>query len=74
MSTEVAAPTVPIYLAGEFVEAGSPLEVRDPTPLVVQCGSEAGVERGAIQAALCQLSGLRRTQAETAQGEDQLES
>lgn len=30
MSTEVAAPTVPIYLAGEFVEAGSPLEVRDP--------------------------------------------
>jgi glyceraldehyde-3-phosphate dehydrogenase (NADP+) len=30
MSTEVAAPSVPIYLAGEFVEAGSPLEVRDP--------------------------------------------
>jgi len=30
MSTEVAAPTVPIFLAGEFVEAGSPLEVRDP--------------------------------------------
>jgi acyl-CoA reductase-like NAD-dependent aldehyde dehydrogenase len=30
MSTEVAASTVPIYLAGEFVEAGTPLEVRDP--------------------------------------------
>jgi glyceraldehyde-3-phosphate dehydrogenase (NADP+) len=30
MSTEVATPTVPIYLAGEFVEAGTPLEVRDP--------------------------------------------
>ncbi|MEP6681285.1 MAG: aldehyde dehydrogenase family protein [Chloroflexota bacterium] len=30
MSTEVAAPTVPIYLAGELVEAGSPLEVRNP--------------------------------------------
>ena len=30
MSTEVAAPTFPIYLAGEFVEAGTPLEVRDP--------------------------------------------
>ena len=30
MSTEVGAPTIPIYLAGEFVEAGTPLEVRDP--------------------------------------------
>ncbi len=30
MSTEVAAPTVPIYLAGELVEAGSRLEVRNP--------------------------------------------
>jgi acyl-CoA reductase-like NAD-dependent aldehyde dehydrogenase len=30
MSTEVAASTVPIYLAGEFVEAGSRLEVRNP--------------------------------------------
>jgi len=30
MSTEVAASTVPIYLAGEFVESGSPLEVRNP--------------------------------------------
>jgi glyceraldehyde-3-phosphate dehydrogenase (NADP+) len=30
MSTEVAAPSDPISLAGEFVAAGSPLEVRDP--------------------------------------------
>jgi glyceraldehyde-3-phosphate dehydrogenase (NADP+) len=30
VSTQVGAPTVPIYLAGEFVEAGTPLEVRDP--------------------------------------------
>jgi glyceraldehyde-3-phosphate dehydrogenase (NADP+) len=30
MTTEVRAPTVPIYLAGEFVEAGTPLEVRNP--------------------------------------------
>src|SRR5687767_4525798 len=30
MTTEVRAPSVPIYLAGEFVEAGTPLEVRNP--------------------------------------------
>ncbi len=30
MTTEVRAPSVPIYLAGEFVEAGRPLEVRNP--------------------------------------------
>jgi len=30
MTTQVGAPTVPIYLAGEFVEAGAPLEVRNP--------------------------------------------
>ena len=30
MSTQVGAPTVPIYLAGEFVQAGAPLEVRNP--------------------------------------------
>jgi glyceraldehyde-3-phosphate dehydrogenase (NADP+) len=30
MTTEVRAPNVPIYLAGEFVEAGTPLEVRNP--------------------------------------------
>ena len=30
MTTQVSAPSVPIYLAGEFVEAATPLEVRDP--------------------------------------------
>jgi glyceraldehyde-3-phosphate dehydrogenase (NADP+) len=30
MTTEVRAPSVPIYLAGEFVEAGAPLDVRNP--------------------------------------------
>jgi glyceraldehyde-3-phosphate dehydrogenase (NADP+) len=30
MTTHVGSKTVPIYLAGEFVEAGTPLEVRDP--------------------------------------------
>ena len=30
MTTDVRAPSVPIYLAGEFVEAGAPLEVRNP--------------------------------------------
>ncbi|HEX6141038.1 MAG TPA: aldehyde dehydrogenase family protein [Candidatus Limnocylindria bacterium] len=30
MTTEVRAPTVPIFLAGEFVEAGTPLEVTNP--------------------------------------------
>jgi glyceraldehyde-3-phosphate dehydrogenase (NADP+) len=30
MTTEVRSPSVPIYLAGEFVEAGAPLEVRNP--------------------------------------------
>jgi glyceraldehyde-3-phosphate dehydrogenase (NADP+) len=30
VTTQVSAPSVPIYLAGEFVEAGTPLEVRNP--------------------------------------------
>jgi glyceraldehyde-3-phosphate dehydrogenase (NADP+) len=30
MATRVGAPSVPIYLAGEFVERGTPLEVRNP--------------------------------------------
>ena len=30
MTTKVQAPPVPIYLAGEFVEAGTPLDVHDP--------------------------------------------
>ena len=31
MTTEVRAPSIPIYLAGEFVETGTPLEVRNPS-------------------------------------------
>jgi acyl-CoA reductase-like NAD-dependent aldehyde dehydrogenase len=30
MATTIASRTVPIYLAGEFVESGSPLEIRNP--------------------------------------------
>ncbi len=30
MTTQVTSETVPIYLAGEFVRAGTPLDVRDP--------------------------------------------
>jgi acyl-CoA reductase-like NAD-dependent aldehyde dehydrogenase len=30
VTTQVTSETVPIYLAGEFVNAGTPLEVRDP--------------------------------------------
>lgn len=30
MTTEVRTPSIPILLAGEFVEAGTPLEVRNP--------------------------------------------
>ena len=30
MTTQVSAPTVPVYLAGDFVEAGTPHEVRNP--------------------------------------------
>jgi glyceraldehyde-3-phosphate dehydrogenase (NADP+) len=30
VTTQVTSETVPIYLAGEFVHAGTPLEVRDP--------------------------------------------
>jgi acyl-CoA reductase-like NAD-dependent aldehyde dehydrogenase len=30
VTTQVTSDTVPIYLAGEFVRAGTPLEVRDP--------------------------------------------
>ena len=30
MTTDVRAPSVPIYLAGELVETSMPLEVRNP--------------------------------------------
>ena len=45
MTTEVRAPSVPIYLAGEFVEAGTPLEVRDPaTDEAVATTFQAGAD------------------------------
>ena len=45
MTTEVRAPTVPIYLAGEFVEAGTPLEVRNPaTDELVATTFQAGAD------------------------------
>ncbi|MEO8246465.1 MAG: aldehyde dehydrogenase family protein [Chloroflexota bacterium] len=45
MTTEVRAPTVPIYLAGEFVEAGTPLEVRNPaTDELVATTFQAGTD------------------------------
>src|SRR3990170_3454422 len=55
MTTEVGAPTVPIYLAGEFVEAGTPLEVRNPaTDELVATTFQAGpdeLERATVAAA-----------------------
>jgi len=54
MTTEVRAPSVPIYLAGEFVEGGTPLEVRDPaTGEVVATTFQAGaaeLERATVAA------------------------
>jgi glyceraldehyde-3-phosphate dehydrogenase (NADP+) len=63
MTTEVRAPSVPIYLAGEFVEAGTPLEVRDPaTGELVATTFQAGpdeLER-AIAAAVGGFAQTRR--------------
>ena len=60
MTTEVRAPTVPIYLAGEFVEAGTPLEVRNPaTDELVATTFQAGaaeLERATVAA----VEGIRR--------------
>jgi acyl-CoA reductase-like NAD-dependent aldehyde dehydrogenase len=54
MATRVGAPTVPIYLAGEFVEAGTPLEVRNPaTDELVATTFQAGpaeLERAVVAA------------------------
>ena len=54
MTTEVRAPSVPIYLAGEFVEAGTPLEVRNPaTDELVATTFQAGaaeLERATLAA------------------------
>jgi glyceraldehyde-3-phosphate dehydrogenase (NADP+) len=54
MTTRVRAETVPIYLAGEFVEAGTPLEVRNPATgelvaTTFQAGS-AELERATVAA------------------------
>jgi len=54
MATQVGAPTVPIYLGGEFVETGSPLEVRNPaTDELVATTFQAGpaeLERATVAA------------------------
>ena len=45
MTTQVTSETVPIYLAGEFVRAGTPLEVHDPaTDELVATTWQAGPE------------------------------
>ncbi|HJP70311.1 MAG TPA: aldehyde dehydrogenase family protein [Candidatus Limnocylindria bacterium] len=45
MTTEVRAPSIPIFLAGDFVEAGTPLEVRDPaTDEIVATTFQAGAD------------------------------
>jgi glyceraldehyde-3-phosphate dehydrogenase (NADP+) len=45
VSTQVTSETVPIFLAGEFVDAGTPLEVRDPaTGELVATTWQAGPE------------------------------
>ncbi|MDP9244968.1 MAG: aldehyde dehydrogenase family protein [Chloroflexota bacterium] len=54
MTTEVGAPTVPIYVAGEFVESGSGLEVRNPAndelvATTFQAGAEE-LERATVAA------------------------
>ena len=50
MATEVRAQSVPIYVAGEFVEAGTPLEVRSPaTGQLVGTTFQAGA--GELEAA-----------------------
>src|SRR5687767_11010365 len=63
MTTEVRAPSVPIYLAGEFVEAGRPLEVRDPaTGDLVATTWQAGPDElgRATVAAVDELAAPRR--------------
>ena len=54
MTTQVSSDTVPIFLAGEFVRAGAPLEVRDPaTGELVATTHQAGaaeLERATVAA------------------------
>ncbi|MEP7040399.1 MAG: aldehyde dehydrogenase family protein, partial [Chloroflexota bacterium] len=63
MTTQVSSDTVPIFLAGEFVRAGSPLEVHDPaTGELVATTWQAGpveLER-AIVAAVDAFDATRR--------------
>jgi glyceraldehyde-3-phosphate dehydrogenase (NADP+) len=61
MTTEVGAPTVPIFLAGEFTESGTPLEVRNPADgslvgTTFQAGAEE-LERATVAA----VSAFERT-------------
>jgi acyl-CoA reductase-like NAD-dependent aldehyde dehydrogenase len=63
MTTEVRAPSVPIYLAGEFVEAGTPLEIHDPaTGELVATTFQAGADEleRAIAAAVDAFERTRR--------------
>ena len=63
MTTEVRAPTAPIYLAGEFVEEGTPLEVRNPaTDALIATTFQAGPEQleRATQAAVSAFERTKR--------------
>lgn len=63
MTTEVRVPTAPIYLAGEFVEEGTPLEVRNPaTDELIATTFQAGPEQleRATQAAVSAFDKTRR--------------
>jgi glyceraldehyde-3-phosphate dehydrogenase (NADP+) len=63
MTTEVRAPSVPIYLAGEFVETGTPLDVHDPaTGELVATTFQAGPDEldRAIAAAVAAFDQTRR--------------
>jgi acyl-CoA reductase-like NAD-dependent aldehyde dehydrogenase len=66
VTTEVRTPTVPIYLAGEWVEAGTPLEVRNPaTGEVMATTFQAGPEEleRATRAAVEAFEATRRLPA-----------
>ena len=63
MTTQVSSETVPIYLAGEFVRAGTPLEVRDPaTRELVATTWQAGSDEleTATRAAVAAFAATRR--------------
>jgi len=54
MTTQVGTPTIPIYVAGEFVRAGTPLEVRNPATgelvATTHQGGPAELERATVAA------------------------